>query len=142
MSESENQEFDAVEATLRQIRAGVRQRHAEIASLSEAAEHIATRLADLRAAEFLQEAKPVSPRPVVGPLLVVARRVFYHLFVKWSLSPVLQQQNRFNQAASQAIQDILEAQRHLNDEVRKLRLRVDAVNDRDSRLDSSAGPRP
>jgi hypothetical protein len=114
----------AAAEVLARLRAGVRQRRAELATLPEEGEEHRLRLLELRASEYLQEPRPVSPRPLLGPLLVAARKAVFHLFLKWHLRPLVQQQNRFNQAAGDLLADLLEAQRHLRSELRRLAERL------------------
>lgn len=102
----------AVAATLETLRAGVRQRRAELATLGDGAE-AKLRLLDLKAKEFVEEPIPVSPRPVFGRLLIFGRKVAFHLGFKWYMRPVLQQQNQFNQAVSTLAQDLA----HRQDEI-------------------------
>lgn len=103
---------DSVAATLESLRAGVRQRRAELATLGDGAE-AKLRLLDLKAKEFVEEPVPVSPRPVVGRLLIFGRKVAFHLGFKWYMRPLLQQQNEFNQAVSTLAQDLA----HRQDEI-------------------------
>jgi len=94
-----------VEAVLERVRAGVRQRQAELATLS-GGEEVKLRLLELKTLEYVEEPLAFSPRPVVGPLLVFARKAVFQLFVSWWARPVLQRQNRFNQVASQLLHEL------------------------------------
>src|SRR6185295_898559 len=73
---------DAVAAVLHQIRSGVRQRQAEIATL-QGGEEVKLRLLELKTLEYLDEPIAFSPRPVTGKLLVFVRKAVFHLFLKW-----------------------------------------------------------
>ncbi|MDX1644906.1 MAG: hypothetical protein R3244_11170, partial [Thermoanaerobaculia bacterium] len=100
MSPKERQD-DAVERenvaeVLDRLRSGVRQRHAELASTGSESDELRLRLADLASSELVDEPVCASPRPVVGRLLVLARKAVFHLFLKWYLRPVLMQVNRFH----------------------------------------------
>jgi len=113
---------------LRVVESGVRQREAQLATLRGDREAVRAQLLDLKSAEFLQEAVAVSPRPVLGPLLVFFRRAIYHLFFKWQLRPLMQQQNRFNQAAANLLEDCVETERRLAEEIARLRARVEDLD--------------
>lgn len=110
-----------VEEALRRVESAVRQRHAQLATRSVEREAVQARLFDLRETELLREATTSSPRPLIGPLLVWLRKAVYHLFLKWQLRPLLQQQSRFNQAAADLLEQSLEAQERLAEEVERLR---------------------
>ena len=92
MNEAESDgvaERQRVAETLDRLRSGVRQRQAELTTVDGESEEQRLRLADLQASEFLQEPICVSPRPVVGPILVFVRKAFFHLFMKWYMRPVV-----------------------------------------------------
>lgn len=114
-----------VEEALRRVESSVRQRHAQLATRSVEREAVQAQLLELREAELLREATTSSPRPIIGPLLVWARKVAYHLFVKWQVRPLLQQQSRFNQAAARLLEESLEAQERMAEELERLRARVE-----------------
>ena len=90
---------------LERVRAGVRQRQAELATLS-GGEETKLRLMELETLEYVEEPLAVSPRPVVGGALVFLKKAAFHLLFKWYARPVLQRQNRFNQAASQLLHEL------------------------------------
>ncbi len=113
-----------VATALERIQAGVRQRTAELTTLGDGEEHRNLRLAELRQSDFVEEPVPVSPRPGIGRLIVNVRKLVYHLFVKWHSRPLLIQQNRFNQAVSAMIEDLLRDHNKLDSELRELRQRV------------------
>jgi hypothetical protein len=115
-----------VEAVLERVRAGVRQRQAELATLS-GGEEVKLRLLELKTLEYVEEPFAVSPRPVVGPLLVFARKAVFHLFVKWWVRPVLQRQNRFNQVASQLLHELVAHQGRLAEGLDRLARRVEEL---------------
>ena len=100
---------------LERVRAGVRQRQAEaaLAGVEAARAH----LAELRTLEYVEEPLPVSPRPVVGPVLVFLRKGFFHVLFKWWARPVLQRQNRLNQVASQLLHEIARGQERLAEDL-------------------------
>jgi hypothetical protein len=67
---------DRVAKVLAQVRSGVRQRQAEVAAAGTGSEEAQHQLPELKSREYVQEPLCVSPRPVVGRLLVRARRSF------------------------------------------------------------------
>lgn len=115
---------------LQQIRSGVRQRQAQVATIAAGTEEARHKLVELTSKEYIQEPINVSPRPVVGRLLVFARKAVFHLFMKWFLRPVVEQQNGFNQTASRLLQDLVQSQESLGKQVRELSAKVDALERR------------
>ncbi len=97
-------------ATIGGLRAAVRQRQGEAATIRTGADELHGLLLELQRHEFVQEPFPVSPRPVYGRLLVFVRKAFYHLFMKWHARAVLAQQNGFNQSASRLLGELAERQ--------------------------------
>jgi hypothetical protein len=122
MSEAESEPV-RVEEVLQRLRAGVRQRQAEVATFSGHGES-RHKLAELTAREFVQEPIAVSPRPFFGRWIVFGRKVIFHLFLKWFTRPVMEQQNAFNQTASRLIQDLIQSQEMLAQRVRELETRL------------------
>lgn len=116
-----------VAEVLERVRAGVRQRRAELATLGEQSEELRLRLAELKTREFVDEPAAVSPRPVLGPLLVFLKKAGFHLFVKWWTRPVLQQQNAYNHLASGLIQDLAGSIQDLQRRLETLAGRLDAL---------------
>ncbi len=119
-----------VAEVLQQLRAGVRQRKAELATIGAATDEARFKLVELTAKEYVQEPICVSPRPVVGRWIVFARKAFFHLLMKWYLRPVLEQQNAFNQTASRLVQDLVQSQERLARQLRELEARLAAVEKR------------
>lgn len=132
-------ERERVAAALERVRAGVRQRQAALAAAGEGGEEARLAVAELRAAEFVREPVAVSPRPVVGRLLVLLRKVGFHLFVKWWVRPVLQQQNAFNQAASRLLDELARERRRDAERAARLARRVDELAARVEALEASRG---
>jgi hypothetical protein len=116
-----------VEEVLQRLRAGVRQRQAEIATVGAASDQARHKLAELTAREYVQEPIAVSPRPVVGRWIVLARKAVFHLFLKWFTRPVMEQQNSFNQTVSRLVQDQVQAHEALAQRVRELEARLAAL---------------
>ena len=96
----------AIEEVARRLRAGMQQRRAEVAALADARR--GSRVPDLERARYLEEPISISARPKLGRLIVVSRKIFYHLFLKWYMRPIVQQQNGFNDAATRRVQELLE----------------------------------
>lgn len=120
-------ERERVARSLDRLRASVRQRQAELTTVTGLSDEIRLRMAELQAGEFVQEPVPVSPRPLLGSLVVWGRKVVYHLFLKWYLRPMLMQVNRFHAAVGAAVRDLVEANRLLGEENRQLQARVEAL---------------
>jgi hypothetical protein len=108
----------------------VRQRQAELATVSAATDEARFKLAELAAKEFIQEPMAVSPRPVIGSALVFVRKAMFHLFFKWYMRPVVEQQNAFNQTASRLVQDLLQAEERLARQLREIEERLTALEKR------------
>ena len=108
------------------LRAAIRQRQGESATIRGGADELHGLLLDLQRHEFIEEPVPVSPRPVYGRLLVWLRKAGYHLFFKWHARGVLAQQNAFNQSASRLIVELAERQRRAEEEVSRLRRELDS----------------
>jgi hypothetical protein len=119
-----------VAEVLQKLRSGVRQRVAESATLGTGGEGTLNGLLALKQREYVQEPVAFSHRPGLGRLIVLARKAFYKLFLKWLLRPILEQQNGFNQASARLIEDLVEAQERTAREVRQLGARVEALERR------------
>lgn len=131
MSPNERQE-DAIERehvaeVLDRLRSGVRQRHAELATTGSESDELRLRLTDLAASELVDEPVCVSPRPVVGRFLVLARKAVFHLFLKWYLRPVLMQVNRFHATVGMLVRDLVESNRRLAADNQELERRLRAL---------------
>ncbi len=114
-----------VAASLEGLRAAVRQRQGELASArGGGGDELALQLAELRRREFVEEPAPVSPRPWFGRLVVFARKVAWHLGLKWHARAVWAQQNGFNQTASRTIQDLAERERETRRRIARLEARL------------------
>lgn len=123
MNETEEKPEPRVEEVLERLRAGVRQRQAEVATISgsELARH---KLAELSAREYVQEPLAVSPRPLLGRWIVLARKAVFHLFLKWFTRPVMEQQNAYNQTVSRLLQDLMQSHEALAQRVRELEAKL------------------
>lgn len=127
---SETEQEPRVDEVLQRLRAGVRQRQAEIATVSgsDQARH---KLAELTAREYVQEPIAISPRPVLGRWIVLARKVIYHVILKWFTRPVMEQQNAFNTTVSRLVQDQVQSHEALVQRVRELEARLSALEQED-----------
>jgi hypothetical protein len=122
---------------LQQIRSGVRQRQAEVSTLAAGSEETRSGLLELKAREFVREPVPLSHRPSFGRLIVLSRKAFFKLFLKWFVRPVIEQQNAYNQAASRLIEDLVEAQERTARELRQVSARLEAQEQRPGKGDRS-----
>lgn len=113
-----------VAQVLDRIRSGVRQRQAELATLAGESEASKLRRLELKSLEWVEEPPLFSHRPGFGRLIVFARKAAFHAFVKWYARPILQRQNRFNQVASQLIQELSSEQSRLAHEIARLQAEV------------------
>jgi hypothetical protein len=98
---------ERVAAVLERLRAGVRQRQAELASAGAGGDEGRLAVAVLRRSEFVEE--PVLPRPASLPrrALHLARRAVFHLFLKWYTRPLLAQQNELNAAVARLLEELV-----------------------------------
>jgi hypothetical protein len=146
----EDDRTERVARALAQLRAGVRQRRGEAATLSGGRDEARLRLLEVQRLEFVREPLASSPRPILGRLLVVARKAFFHLFHKWYARPILHQQNELNRALSQLGQELATGQEELASAVDRLAARLEAQEARlaaaggagDAEPGSGAGPEP
>ncbi len=135
---AESGELDPrVAETLQQLRSGVRQRQAEVATIGGVGDYgavggsggggvtaLAQGLLAVKSCEYVQEPVAFSHRPRWGSLIVFVRKAFFHLFLKWFMRPVLAQQNAFNQAAGRLLQELAEAEERVVRETRLLAARL------------------
>jgi hypothetical protein len=120
-----DERVDRVAQVLAQVRSGVRQRQAEVAAAGTGSEEAQHQLLELKSREYVQEPLCVSPRPVVGRLLVFSRKAVFHLFMKWFSRPVLEQQNLYNQTVARLLEDLLKTQEASERRLRELEARQD-----------------
>lgn len=121
---------EKVDEVLQQLRAGVRQRQAELATMGAGTDEARFKLVELTSKEYIQEPIALSPRPVLGKWIVFSRKAFFHLFLKWFMRPVLEQQNAFNQTAGRLIQDLVQGQEKLGRQIREMDARLTALERR------------
>ena len=101
------EEAERVTQVLAQLRAGVRQRQAELAGSAVDTGVADVRLARLWALGNLGEPPCESPRAVAGPLLVALRRSFFRFFVRWHVQPLAEQQSALNHEQLGLLRELL-----------------------------------
>ena len=106
-----------VALVMRRLREGVRQRLAEAATVEAGGAGGEGRLLALREATGVREPVPHSARPGLGRWVVAARKGVYHLFLKWLARPLVAQQNLYNEASAQWIEELVASQERLRREV-------------------------
>ena len=119
-----------VAEVLQQVRSGVRQRQAEAATLAAGAEEVRGGLLELKQREYVREPVAFSHRARLGRLIVLSRKAFFKLFLKWFVRPVIEQQNAFNQTAARLIEDLAESQERTARELRQVSARLEALEQR------------
>lgn len=129
-----------VAAVVDQLKAGVLQRRAERATAGVEASEARVRLLELKRRETVSEPVPVSPRPVLGRLLVFGRKAVYHLFLKWHARGVVEQQSAYNRAASQMIEELLGKVEAQGRELARLAHRLEALEQERAPRPASASP--
>jgi hypothetical protein len=131
-----DEERARVAAVLDQLRAGVRQRRAELATLGASAAsatgdgadaELQGKLLEVRQSEYVREPVPTSHRPGLGRWIVLARKAGYKLFGKWLVRPLLEQQNAHNAASAALLQELAESEARLAKQVRELTLRLETI---------------
>jgi hypothetical protein len=116
-----------VAEALQRIRSGVRQRRAEAATVAGGAGEVGHALLAVKSSEYVREPVALSHRPRLGRLIVLARKAFFHLFLKWFLRPLVEQQNTYNAAAARLLEELAEAQERTARELQGLAARVDEL---------------
>jgi len=131
---------ERVAAVLEQLRAGVRQRHAELATMGAAGGAIEAqaKLLQVKEHEYLREPVPFSHRSGLGRWIVLARKAGYKLFGKWLVRPLVEQQNSYNAAAVAALSELVETEERLAGKLRELAARVERLEARER--SSGSGP--
>lgn len=119
-----------VAEVLQKVRSGVRQRRAESATLAAGGMETRNGLLMLKSREYVQEPVVFSHRPRWGRFIVFTRKAFFHVFLKWYLRPLLEQQNGFNQAASRLIEDLVEAHDRALRELALVSARLEALEEK------------
>jgi len=102
------------------LKAAVRQRQAEWETVPDLGEGLRGRLLELQEMEAVDEPLPVSPRPVLGHLIIFMRKVVYHLFLKWYLRALVERDNRFRQVAVRLLSELIEERYEVERRLRRL----------------------
>lgn len=122
-SRSGNPPSDDVAGFVERIRAGARQRRAEVSALEDELAGWPLPLEALRRHERLAEP---SFDLEAGGRLVWLQKVCYHLFAKRGHRSLLRQQNEFNRQVGLALRDLCDRQQRLGDRMAALESRLDA----------------
>ena len=138
-----DEERQRVAAVLDQLRAGVRQRRAELVALGATgggglAGDAAGKLLQLKQSEYVREPVPTSHRQGLGRWIVLARKAGYKLFGRWLVRPLLEQQNAHNAATAALLQELVESEERLARELRELRARLELLEGRQPPADTGA----
>ncbi|MEE2776447.1 MAG: hypothetical protein VYE73_06755 [Acidobacteriota bacterium] len=104
-------EGEAVADVLERVRAGARQRQAELASLDRDLGDLPASLAELRRQTDLEE--PSLPREGSSALVHYLQKAIYHLFTARHHRSLLRQQTRFNRSVALSLEDLYRRQRRL-----------------------------
>ena len=134
----DSQEEIPVAEVMRQIRADIRRRQAELKALGDRALPVEDgqweqRVRELRAKAHVRERPFVSHAPLIGRFIAFFREKWNSIAAKWYVRPMLHQQNIFNQAVVQTIQEMLEAQADLDRYLELVEERI-VSSDRDATL--------
>jgi len=121
---------ERVAAVLAELGAAVRQRHGELAHAGSFGPEDLARLDRLDSRAHLAEPRPVSPRPLIGRLLVAWRRLVEAAALRWYGRPLVEQQTAFNLAARGAVAELLAELRAREGEIARLERRLSALEDR------------
>jgi hypothetical protein len=131
-----DEERQRVTAVLDQLRAGVRQRRAELATMGPSAGaataagdagELQSKLLQVRQSEYVREPVPTSHRAGLGRWIVLARKAGYKLFGKWLVRPLLEQQNAHNAASAALLQELAESEARLARQVSELTVRLESL---------------
>jgi len=122
-----NGEEPAVDEVLAQLKAGVRQRQAELATVDEELRRLPASLAEAHRLYYIHEPECVSHRPVIGRVIVFFKKGFYLAFMKWFMSSVIEQQNEFNRTATEALRDLFERQTELSSQTQRIEEALDRL---------------
>lgn len=130
-----------VALVMRRLREGVRQRLAEAATVEAGGAGGEGRLLALRESAGVREPVPHSARPGLGRWVVAARKGVYHLFLKWLVRPLVAQQNLYNEASAQWIEELVAGQERLRREVARQGAEIERLRE-EARGERLAAPVP
>lgn len=124
-----------VAEVLEQIRAGVRQRQAELAAMGDRARYrekgyVEQRLRELHAKAQVRERPFASHVPLFGRLIALFRETWNSVAAKWYVRPILSQQNIFNQAVVEMTRELLEANDDLTRRLDEASRYLDQIEER------------
>jgi hypothetical protein len=138
MSESDTtaERGDAVAEVLERLRAGVRQRQAELAGLDQQSGDLPASLAAVRRDAVLEE--PSFRIEGAGAVRNFLERAVYVLFARRQHRALLRQQNRFNRSVELALVDLHAREEALGRELRRMAERLAEV---ETGTGAEAGPR-
>lgn len=102
-----------VAEVLAQVRAGVRQRHAVVATGTETARSLRATLEDALSKPTLVPPAPQSHRGWLGRPIVAAKRFVYRVFMRWYVAPLIEQQNAFNCSVAAVLRELTARQLEL-----------------------------
>jgi hypothetical protein len=127
-----------VAEVLQQIRAGIRQRQAELAALrgqAQSAEETQTyqRFHELQSLAYVRAQPFASETPVIGRLIVLVRELWCNVATRWYIHPILRQQNDFNQALVDLFREMYETQNDTRQRLEQVEQRLVSM-DRDMTL--------
>jgi hypothetical protein len=127
--EADSPEEIRVAEVLQQIRAGIRQRQAELAALGGRAlsteeKQVSQRFRDLQGQAYVRPQPFTSGAPVIGRLIVLVREMWCNVATRWYMHPILRQQNTFNQAAAQILQELSATQNDTRQRLEQLEQRL------------------
>jgi hypothetical protein len=122
MEPASRQRQDTDDLLVSELERGIRQRRAQLAARQEAGG--GRELSDLEATQFVEEPVPFSARPLLGPVVVAARKAVAVLFLRWYTRPVLRQLNAHHRSLTLRLTELVEGQRALRQEVDDLRRRL------------------
>jgi len=123
---------ESVAEVVLRLKAAVRQRQAEWETVPDLGEGLRGRLLELQEMEAVDEPLPVSPRPVLGRLIVFVRKVVYHLFLKWYLRTLVERDNRFRQLTVRLLSELIEERYEVERRLRRLESERRGAPDRPS----------
>ena len=123
MHESSSDRTDS--EVVERLREGIERRRSQLAGQNPTLD--GSGLHELDSSQFLEEPSAVSARPGIGGLIVLSRKLFRHLFLKWYTVPLLRQQNGFNRNVTLSFGDVVKRNQRLQREVGDLQRRVEAL---------------
>ena len=109
---------------IRELQEGIRRRRAWLAA--ETGDAGSELLPDLERSRHLDEPPATSAYPLIGPFIGFVRKLSRRILLAWYVRPILRQQNRFNDAASARIRELVGELRELRRELDELKQKPEA----------------